>query len=245
MKFCYNCGAKIEEGSLFCSSCGAKQSVAPTPAPVAVEEPAPQPTPVVAQAPQPAPQPELSQWQQNYNAYLSYQEPKKKKTAVPFIVIGVIVAVIALSLLISVLGRKSYDSAFDTLCVALNEQDMDKMFDLFPPGLELQLHVAMIITGMGEEEFKEEVFGYMSDEDYEVEYDIEDAEKMSSSELEYCQEMLDSASLIPMDKIKEGYIVDVTLTTDMGDYEYDERMEMLVVRVGNRWCLLDILEGMF
>lgn len=54
MKFCAECGTKLEDGDLFCPECGTKAEVVQ---PVAVAEPQPQPEPEPQPQPQPQPQP--------------------------------------------------------------------------------------------------------------------------------------------------------------------------------------------
>ncbi len=52
---CPACGAEVEAGDTFCSTCGASLKAAPAPAPVVQAAPPPGPAPVVATPPPPAP----------------------------------------------------------------------------------------------------------------------------------------------------------------------------------------------
>ncbi len=44
-KFCHNCGAALDDGAVFCASCGARQLEAPAPQPAAAQPAAPAPAP--------------------------------------------------------------------------------------------------------------------------------------------------------------------------------------------------------
>ena len=44
-KFCHNCGAALDDGAVFCASCGARQLEAPAPQPAAAQPSAPAPAP--------------------------------------------------------------------------------------------------------------------------------------------------------------------------------------------------------
>ena len=116
--FCTQCGKELDEGTLFCPSCGAKQEVAapqpeftqaPQPEPVQPEfVQAPQPEPVqpeFTQAPQPEPvQPEFTQAPQpeqpfaqpypNYGQPVQQDYGKPKKSPLVPILIGVISAAV-------------------------------------------------------------------------------------------------------------------------------------------------------
>lgn len=58
MKFCIECGAQLDDATVFCTQCGTKQpevQAEPVKAPEEAPKPTPAPVPVPAPAPQPAP----------------------------------------------------------------------------------------------------------------------------------------------------------------------------------------------
>lgn len=98
--YCENCGAKIEDGARFCIACGTKIE---NDAPVVIEEPVVAPTeqeitktPVVEQSEEPVPVEEQSVEEQLVVEPAVEQKPPKKKKKKWPIVLGIVVAVIAI-----------------------------------------------------------------------------------------------------------------------------------------------------
>lgn len=124
-KFCSNCGNPLDEGAAFCDNCGAKVGTAQPmqqPQPVTDQQsPAPdgsysqQPTQGVQYPQQPAQevqypqQPQYPMYNQNTPQYTP-QPPKKRKLWLIPVIIGAVVALVALGLIIyGILQPSSHD----------------------------------------------------------------------------------------------------------------------------------------
>ena len=125
--FCKNCGAQVEPGTKFCSSCGApvQAESAPAPAPeaAAAAEPAPAPTPPPTPQPQAAPAPAV-QAQEPAPAPVAEPKPKKaksegggkKKVWIPIVACALVAAIGGGSFLFLKIRKNKAREAYDNLC---------------------------------------------------------------------------------------------------------------------------------
>ena len=99
--FCYKCGTKLPDDAKFCQNCGAQvqtgaQSPQPAPQPVRQPEAKAPPAPPVPPAPQPQPRPYAGPYgAQTPKAYPA-QKQKLPNWAIPVIVVGAVVGLVAM-----------------------------------------------------------------------------------------------------------------------------------------------------
>ena len=159
-KFCHNCGSQLDDGMLFCGSCGARQQEAAQP----------------AAAPQPAPQ------QPVYQQPAAPQPPKKKKTG---LIAGLSAAVVAVIALVCAgifwiypsffSPEAKYEKYMDQAETALEAEEYDKAVEAYTKAIELKLNKVEPYIGRGDAHFKAENFEDAID-DYESALAINEAE---------------------------------------------------------------------
>lgn len=244
MKYCTNCGAGISDTASFCSNCGSKQ-----------EEPVLQQNQQqnqnfysrpaqpdagqgqVYQAP-PVQQAYTTQQGQPYMqpAYAN-PVPVQKKSKTPFLVVGIIIAIILCAVVLFPkigIGGNSYESAFDNFCEAINTKSISKLYKCLPPSSEAALKGMMALGGMDEDMVFQEFSGAIGD-NVKVDYRIIDAERLDEYELSMYQDSFSG------DTVTDGYNVEIELTIRCDGEVEEETTEMVVVKIGNRWCFADFM----
>lgn len=228
MKYCSKCGAGLSDDAMFCPECGGQQNSAPvnpTPQPV-------QPTPV-APAPQAA--------QPMYTSYAPTAAPAPKKSKTPiFVIAAIALCVLALVIIIpKAIGGGGYKSAFNNLCSAINNQDMDKLLKVLPPAMEGYVESAMALGGLSEEDLMEEFTSSFGSTDIKVDYKINSATRLSTAELANYESSLGSY-MLGSDSVTDGYTVNVTMSVKMYGETEEDTDDIVVLKIGGRWCFADL-----
>ncbi len=123
MKFCTNCGAKLEDMSVFCPNCGNRVAA---PAPVA--EPAP--APVVEPAPMPAFEPAPAPVFEPTPAPV-VEPPKKKKSKAPLI-LGIVAGVLVVAIVAVIVLSSFVTAPIKTYLEVELAGNFDKIEELAP-----------------------------------------------------------------------------------------------------------------
>lgn len=138
---------------------------------------------------------------------------------------------------------KSAKAVAESFMEALIDSDAKAMFDLLPDEV---VDAMLEETGMTKSEWKEEL-DYMSEslaenmadmEDYyggkiKITYEIADEYDLDDDELEYLQENYEELDI----KVKDAKVLEIDATMKAGDYEEDDSMELIVIKVGSNWYL--------
>ncbi len=170
-KFCHNCGSQLDDGMLFCGSCGAKQ-----------QEAAPQAQPVPQQPVQQV-QPQQPVYQQPvYQQPAAPQPPKKKKTG---LIVGLSAAIVAVIALVCAgifwiypsffSPEAKYEKYMDQAETALDAEEYDDAIEAYTKAIALKLNKIEPYIGRGDAHFKAENFEDAID-DYESALAINEAE---------------------------------------------------------------------
>ncbi len=200
-----------------------------------------QATPFQQQA---APQFNQNAFQQQAPVYNNAYDPQPKKKSKAPLIIGLLVAIVAaVAVLFFVfksigIGGKPYESAFKNLCGAINNQDVDKLFKLFPPEMEELMETYMKMGDMDEDEIMDEIFGSMGAEDIKVSYKIEGDKRLDKEDLE---EYIDYYG----DEVTDGYEVEVTLIAEMDGEKEETEEEMVLIKIDGRWCFEELLWSLY
>lgn len=163
-KFCHNCGSPLDDGMLFCGSCGAKQDAVPQ-----------------AQA-QPQLQPQSAPQQPVYQQPAPPQPPKKKKTG---LIVGLSAAFVAVAALVCAgifwiypsffSPEAKYEKYMDQAETALDAEEFDDAIEAYTKAIELKLDKIEPYIGRGDAHCKAENFEDAID-DYEAALEINEAE---------------------------------------------------------------------
>ena len=243
-KFCPNCGAMLDDSTVFCSSCGTK--VESQPQPQYNQSQYAQPQYDQQQFAQPDPQYQYAQQPQqdpNYNQYANYgyqadpaPQPTapnggKKKSKKKFFIIGgialtLVIAIVLVCVLVFFPSPKSVANKFMNAVV---DGDAEKAVDYMPSFL-----------WENDDDTKEELINYLDEylfdyliDEYDIEFELDDADDLSRSEkeelkalFEECEEYIDDfdADDIDVDKAK---IIEAELTIDGDD---EETMILVIIK---------------
>lgn len=170
--------------------------------------------------------------------------PSRKKSWLPWLIVAGIAVVLVMVLLASkafdsgIGGEKGYMSALDSLCTGINNKDINKIYKVLPPSMETKLKTMASLAGMSDVDLIDELFSEFGSENVKVKYKVNDAVRMTPDEIaDYQNEH--SYILSEDEKIVDGYFVDVTLTVIMNGEPDEDTDEIAIVKIGNRWCLID------
>ena len=215
MAFCSKCGAKLEDGTKFCATCGAVQDVQETAAPA-------------QEAPEAAPTAEK-------------KPVKVDNKMVGLIAMGVvaIAAIVLICVIGSALFGGGYKKPLKTLKKAVNSQstDVDDVLDVLPKfvgnayddalGLvkdidkdmvkDVEDGIADALEGMYDG--LEETYG----KNVKVSYEIKDKEKLDKDD---CEDIAEAYSSI-VETVEDTIGIDLTDTKDLEDMvdEYEDELE--------------------
>lgn len=212
MKFCYKCGAQLEDGDVFCTSCGTK-----------TEAPASSPAP-----------------QNASNEFGGYKEPvRSKKTMI--IIIAAIAAVVAIVASIFIIksatsSTSSPEKVLDTLEEAFNKRDAKAFGEIVFP-MHMREHMrkespdelAEIMLRMGE--IFEEMADYY-DENFKVTIDVLGSSKLSGDDY---RDLAEEYYLDYGIKIEDAVNVDCVLTLWYDGESEPETEEILFYKYKGEW----------
>lgn len=214
-RFCASCGTALNDGTLFCTNCGARVN----------QQQAVQPVPVYGQ-------PEVS-------------PPPKKKKAGLFIgiaagVLGFVFVVAAICAAFFLFSVKDYQKPVEEWAAAIQENDADKMEDIH---LSITcnnwfLSVYRIANFSKTVEYFNEEFENEVGADYELSVDYGKCTKFTEHETEHLNELLEAIGTENVE-IEKAYYVEASLHArgKYGDYKTDE-YTFVVVQVDGEWSVL-------
>ena len=206
--FCGKCGVKNADDAAFCSACGAKLNGA---------------QPVSDSA-----------------AVAVDQSDKNRKVG---IIAVAVIAVLVIALAIGLFGGRSYKATVDKFIDAQFEGDLEAIFELVPDEL---IDYVMEEEGYDRDEFDEfleegqeelqeqlDVIKAFFGDDWEVSYEILEAEDVTGDDLKDLKEDYEDIDL----KIKAAKTVEIELTFKAGEIETSESLEISLIKVGRSWYL--------
>ncbi len=234
--FCPNCGTQLEDGSVFCGSCGARMNAAEQPQPQQPQQP---------QYEQPQyqqPQYQQPQYQQpQYQQPVYAQAPKKSKKPL-FIAIGAvaIVAIVAV-VLVLVLGGGNNNSAKGAVQLYLDVMtgDVSNIESMAPKAVWEYLEDEYDVSV---KDMKEEIKEYSAQmKEYGVKYsfDIGDSEKLDKDLVEAIADCLEDEYGIDADTVKEIVEHEVEMTVKYGDEKYEDDETIAVINIDGKWYAID------
>ena len=212
MKFCYKCGAQLEDGDVFCTSCGTKTEA-----------------PASSSAPQNA-----------SNEFGGYKEPvRSKKTMIIIIAaIAVVVAIVASVFIIkyATSSTSSPEKVLDALEEAFNQRDAIAFGEIVFP-MHMREHMrkespdelAEIMLRMGET--FEEMADYY-DENFKVTIDVLGSSKLSGDDY---RDLAEDYYLDYGIKIEDAVNVDCVLTLWYDGDSEPETEEILFYKYKGEW----------
>ena len=221
-KFCGNCGTELQDGAVFCASCG--QSVSETPvAPVA---PVASATPVAPVVPENTPA----------NA------PKDKKKFLIPAIIAAVVAVIVVVLIFVFTGGSEPEDAVENYIDAYYNGDYDAYVDIYPDEIweyrEKEYDSPMMDEDEYEEEYKEDMLVELEEEvgkNPRVSYEIIDKEELDEDELDEIRDNLNESYNLDKDDITAAYELEVKLTLKGDDGEDIQEGTLTVYEYDGDW----------
>jgi len=207
--FCKNCGTQLPEYSTFCPNCGTMLSSTPAPK-------------------------KGSSFSLNLNG----------KNRNVLMIAGVAVVAVALALiLIFTLGGRSYEKTVAQYIESQFEGDIDGIIDLFPKKMMDEI---LDEAGYDEDEYDEfvregeealeEMLDYLEmyiGDDWELEYEIVDTETITGEELE---DIIDYYADHDV-KVKEAKTVEVYFVLTADGMDFDNTMDLSLIKIGNSWYL--------
>ena len=206
--FCGKCGVKNADDAAFCSACGAKLNGA---------------QPVSDSA-----------------AVAVDQSDKNRKVG---IIAVAVIAVLVIALAIGLFGGRGYKATVDKFIDAQFEGDLEAIFELVPDEL---IDYVMEEEGYDRDEFDEfleegqeelqeqlDVIKAFFGDDWEVSYEILEAEDVTGDDLKDLKEDYEDIDL----KIKAAKTVEIELTFKAGEIETSESLEISLIKVGRSWYL--------
>lgn len=192
MAYCANCGNELADGAKFCAVCGwptAASPAASTPSSAPPPQAASAPSPTAAAPPPPPPAQGYASAPPTATQYAQarYQEPPKRRSLkwlwIALAALAVIVAIVCVLLFVVFHvgggeGASGPEKAVSELFDAMENQDIDKFFDLMDPEAmgslfaeDLGIEMSDELLEMAKQAMKEEMFseGTMQFSDLEFE----------------------------------------------------------------------------
>ena len=241
--FCSNCGSQIADGSVFCPACGAQLN-AGQPAPQANSQPFPQ----QSYAPPVYGQP-----------YAAAPAPKKKKTWLWFVLGGVVLAAVAV-VLILVLGGSSPEGVAEDYFEAYIHQDIRGLIDNSAYDY-LKRHYGVSDEDElvdwandhldGDFDSFDDVQEYYTDmandelEDVEYSISVKDTKELSKSKWAAVFGNFgdkDEYRGVYREDVEEMYKVTLLVSVSTDDTDFQDKVDVYVVKVDGKLGVLDIDE---
>lgn len=263
--FCQKCGTQNDEGVNFCANCGASTAAVP-PQPVTQQPIAPPPPPPVTPpqyAPPPVAQPQYTQPQYNQPQYAPAQPasqyaqppvyappagPKKKKTGLIAVIGILLTAVVAVALVLIFTGGNAEDAAKGYLEAVFDFDyakaekysfiDIEKYFEI-EEGLD---------AGNLKQEFKdakEDAYVELEDEfgdNAKISVSVTDSEELEGTDKDEAISTYEADEDYFKGKIKSVTRVTVLLEVKGDDDEDSETMDIIAVKSGSKWYVLNGLD---
>ena len=257
-KFCSSCGQPLAEGAAFCSSCGkAVEAQAPVehdiPVETATEEAAVQPeAPAAKENPVNKIVDKVQDFAQKATVYCKDYIAKAKTNPKMWIAPGAIAAgVIALIVVVCVLVAGSkYTTALDNY-IAVNFRGDASKIELLAPKeywdyLEEEQDVSLDDLKERMEENWDDVKDALEEQygkNIRVTYKVTKEREISDKKLEKIAEALEETYDIDAKSVKAGYKIEVELTIAGSEDDDDDEGTFNVVKIGNRWYLINYYES--
>ena len=222
--FCRNCGTQLKEGAKFCPKCG---------------------TPVNSTAGNGVNGDRVppEKWGGGTQTTYHYQSSAaKKETRIPLFLIGAIVILAAVVVIIfRACSDSGYKKVIKTYMEGNQELDAEKMLSVFPP----QVLDAIEDEGYDREEIAEQFEQTLTksldtlgaDDDFDLEYKIEDEANLSKSMIENIEEEFADEDVNI--SITDGKSVDLTWTITLDDLgiNHEQDMTVEVIKVDGDWYI--------
>lgn len=261
-KFCTKCGKALEDNVAFCTGCGAPVAAPAAPAAPAPVAPAPvaeAPAPVAevaapaapaspaAEVPAYAPAAEAPAAEGGNNKIVDWI--LKNKMIVLGGAGGLVALIVVIVLLASLLGGGGYKKPIKTYFAWMNGKSIteSKVKSMYPEEiLDLMDDAGMDLDDLVEvlEDSSKENLDSLEDaygDDVKISYKIKEADKMDKDDLSEYKDDLKDMYDIPKKDVKAAYEVEVEVTIK-GDEDKDSNdMDLVVVKIGSKWCLMDAL----
>lgn len=225
---CKSCGKELNEIAMFCPDCGTAVAAEETPAPVPAMEEVPVPAAEEASVPVPP----------QYSPYPMPAPAKKSNKKTLIFAIAALASLIVLGVLIVALvlgGGGSYEKVIDQYFEALQNNDGELMFSLFPDEYDVlwedYTHLELIDDLEYEMEWYTEDFGnFLS-----IQYEIVDA----TTEKDFDLDELDMTELALMSGFKEFAYVEVYYVIKGSEDRDSDEMSFLLAKTSKGdWRML-------
>lgn len=235
-KFCGQCGAEVNEGMVFCASCGAR---------IEVQTPPPQPqTTYIPPQPNPSYVPPVPPAGSN-PGFIPPTPPKKKRVSALAIILTSVVlvaAVVGVLFLTGVLGgnddttnKNTPEGIVKTYMEAVIDRDAEKAVDCYPSFL------------WGNDPERKEIyinsFNESIEEDGFSSYKILSVKEMSKSQIDAYEELFDWIQLsqggMYSADITDYKLVEVEASSRKGNSEIVTQIEFHVIKYKGEWLLFD------
>lgn len=263
--FCQKCGSQNEEGVNFCANCGTSLAAAAVPPQPATQQPIAPPSPAPVTPPQQyaSPQPTYTQPQYSQPQYVPAQTapqyapppvyappavPKKKKTGLIAIAGVLLLAVVAVVLVFVFTGGNAEDAAKGYLEAVFDFDyakaekysfiDIEKYFEI-EEGLD---------AGNLKQEFKdakEDAYLELENEfgdNAKITVSVTDSEVLEGTEKDDAISTYEADEDYFKGKIKSVTRVTVLLEVKGDDDEDSETMDIIAVKSGSKWYVLNGLD---
>lgn len=222
--FCRNCGTQLKEGAKFCPKCGTPVNL------------------TAGNGVNGGGVPSEKRGVGTQTTYHYQSSAAKKESRIPFFLIGVIVIlVVAVVIIFRACSDGGYKKVIKTYIEGNQELDAEKMLSVFPP----QILDAIEDEGYDREEIAEQFEQTITksldtlgaDDDFSLDYKIEDETNLSKSMIENIEEEFADEDVNI--SITDGKSVDLTWTISFDDLgiNHEQNMTVEVIKVDGDWYM--------